>query len=175
MPLHDILLISAVASFAVSMLLVAVRLLAPDGTKRIVYPGEIVGQADEPASALPLEDRFRELLELGMIQLEPEEHVVTGCGMRGEIEEILIVTNRRAFILNRRSGATFFAKHTFNIEDLKPVPSSAGLVGNKMILTDGAQTRAIDSPGSGGFLAEAQVVVRELNSRIRAAKHGVTL
>lgn len=174
MNIHEVFLSVSIALFGISVLALAVRLVASDGARRLREPIPVMSlmqTGEEGDNSLPLDDRYRELIELGMIGLEPDEIVVAGCGQKGEIEEILLFTNKRAFIMNRRSGATFFAKHTFVLKDLRPVPSSAGLVGNKIILTDGAQTRAIDSPGDHGFLASASVVIRELNSRIRAAQH----
>jgi len=148
------------------MVLVAFRMFASDGVKRFEDNEE--GDGVEP-SDLPLDVRYRELFELGMIQLKPDEQALIGCGRKEEMEEVLLVTDRRAFVMTRRQGATFFAKHTFSIDKLRPIPSSAGLVGNKIVLSDGSQTAAIGSPGSTGFLADARLVVRELNTMIHQA------
>lgn len=164
----QIFLYFASAVFLGVMCLVGFRLFADNGVWRLT-----VGTSGQEIAAqrlnIPLNLRYRELLELGMIQLLPDENVVAGCGSKGEIEEVLLFTNRRAFIMSRHQGATFFAKHTFSIDRLRPIPSSAAMVGNKIVLSDGTQTAAIDSPGSEGYLADTKVVVRELNLRILQA------
>jgi len=166
-----VLFIAAALLFLGTMVAVAFRLWGRSGVTRITFKNKIEAKSpDEAMAALSLEDRYRELIELGMIQLEPEEQVIAGCGRRGDTEEVLLVTGHRAFILTRRSSSTFFAKQIFHIDHLRPIPSSAGLVGNKLILSDGVKTSAIDSPGNRGYLEDAKEVVRELNGRIRKAR-----
>ncbi|MCZ7582947.1 MAG: hypothetical protein M5R36_06215 [Deltaproteobacteria bacterium] len=113
-----------------------------------------------------VEELFRELMELGLFKLEPEEAIVAGCGRKGEMEEVLLVTDRRVFYLTRRAGAMIYAVQEFEIGSLRPVPSSAGMLGAKIILADGRKTAVMDSPGGDGYLDDAHGVIRELNKRI---------
>ncbi len=159
-------LYASAALFFGVMVLVAFRMFASDGARRL-NEGDADEGAESESDDKPLNVRYRELLELGMVQLEQGEQILIGCGRKAEVEEVLVVTDRRAFIMTRRQGATFFAKHTFRVDQLRPVPSSAGLVGNKIVLSDGSQTAAISSPGNTGILADARLVVRELNNLIR--------
>jgi len=171
--LHDILTFKmlftlALGYFGCTLILVGFRFFASNGVRRMPYRETPRQELEfEPIMTTPLDVRYREVTELGMVQLEPDENIVTGCGRKGELEEILLVTNRRAFIMTRRAGTTFYAKQAFFIDHLRPIPSSAGMMGNKMILSDGVKTGAIDSPGDRGFLDDAKNVVRELNNLIR--------
>lgn len=168
----------SLAFLAVVAVIVAFRLFGDEGTRLIagspasVQGGPSAGYSDY-MSHRAVEERYRELVELGMIQLEPNEEIAIGCGRRGDHEEVVLVSNKRVFVLTRRTGATFFAKQIYYLGDLRPVPSSAGLMGNKFIVTDGTQTSAVDSPGDQGFLESAQKVVRELNRRVREAQHAL--
>lgn len=173
MLLYQILFGVSVAFFIGSAALVLLRFFGSSGATILPFQDALpITEDTDIMPDIPLEVRYRELIELGMIQLEPEEQILIGCGKKGETEEVLVVTTHRAFIMTRRAGATFYAKQAFYVDHLRPIPSSAGMMGNKMILSDGVKTGAIDSPGDRGFLDDAKNVVRELNGLIRKAQQG---
>ncbi|MBZ0270730.1 hypothetical protein K8I61_01745 [bacterium] len=159
------LFVAGLVYFGVTLMLVAMRVFSRRGIDALaVDPSR---RDDDRDIDVSLETRYRELIELGMIQLEPDERVVTGCGHKGDNEEVMLVTNRRVFVMSRPADGMFYRKQVMKLQQMRPLPSSAGVKGNKIVLSDGTTTAVMDSPGDEGTLDDTRAVVRELNNLIR--------
>jgi hypothetical protein len=113
---------------------------------------------------------YIEVLNLADMMLDEDEVVMAGCGQRGEIENVILATNKRVLFLTRRFGASHYHYDQFNYDVLRPLSSTQGVIGEKMRLLEGDRIAEMTSPGHESWLDSAEDTVKVINERIRHAR-----
>ena len=128
--------------------------------KRPAHEGQLGKTADST---------YQEVLNLGDVQLQDHETVYAATGNRGEIEQVLLVTNLRVFYFTRRFGASRYSYDVFDFEKLHPIPISQAIIGENIRLLEGDRMAELKSPGAESWLDSAEDTIKVINQQIKSA------
>jgi len=116
------------------------------------------------------ETNYQEVLNLGDVVLMRSEAVLAACGQRGEIENVLLATNKRVFFFTRRLGASRYHHDIFDYRHMHPIPLGQAVIGERIRIMEGDRMAEMSSPGAESWLDSAEDTIRIINDNIRRAR-----
>lgn len=158
---------------AVFFLIVAlIRLFGGSGNEPLALPERMSERRAEASSKSVgmSETNYQEVLNLGDIALMRSEAVLAACGQRGEIENVLLATNKRVFFFTRRLGASRYHHDIFDYRHMHPIALGQAVIGEKIRIMEGDRMAEMNSPGAESWLDSAEDTIRIINDNIRRAR-----
>jgi hypothetical protein len=167
------LTVSALVLVGFLLLLVALRLLGRGALQSLddtTMAARLRNEGSYRGLRTPLDDTYQEVLRIADLQLESGETVLAACGVRGEIETVLMATTRRLLLLTRRPGGGKYHAETFDYRLTRPIPVSQSVIGGNIRLLEGQRIAEMKSPGAESWMDSAEDTIRIINRQISAAR-----
>ncbi len=113
---------------------------------------------------------YLEVLNLSDIVLDDNETILAACGQRGEIETVILATDKKLFFFTRRFGVSRYHHEIFEYLQLHPIPLGQAVIGEKIRLLEGDRIAEMISPGAESWLDSTEDTIKKINERIRKAR-----
>jgi hypothetical protein len=113
---------------------------------------------------------YQEVLGLGDVTLEKDELVLAACGQRGQVETVLLATDRMLYFFTRRAGASHYLVERFDYGRMRPIPLGGAVIGEKIRVMEGDRLAEMVSPGAESWLDSAEDTIKTINAQIRRVR-----
>jgi hypothetical protein len=123
-------------------------------------------------SRFKFEASYQEVLNLADMTLDNGEAILAACGQRGEIENVLLATNRRLLFFTRRAGASRYYTEIFDYAKVHPIPLGQAVIGERLRVLEGERMAEMISPGNESWLDSAEDTIKAINEQIRQVRSG---
>jgi hypothetical protein len=166
--------IAALVVFAFFVFLAVLRFAVKDAIQPLTVEDQALAAPTTKGSMSikNYDPQYLEIVNLGDVTLAPTEQILAACGLRGDVETVLLATDAQAIFFTRRAGASRYLAERFDYRRMRPVSLSGAVIGERIRVMEGDRLAEMVSPGAESWLDTAEDTIKTINEQIRNARRG---